>query len=268
MKPDYKNWVPKGSIKTMQYLTYFSGLISIALIVYIFYRASNEEEYLVWLSVATVILIIATIVLFYFYKKFIYMHEAFSFDDPNSMSWSIINFTANSLKLNDGDKVLDVGCGSGALSINVAKKNPNCEVVGVDKWGASYKGFTENLCDKNAKIENVSNVSFVQGNATKLDFDDESFDAVTSNYVYHNIPGNRQKYLLETFRVLKKGGQFAIHDLFLWVKYGNIEKFRQELLDMGFEKVEFVDTTRGKAIPWEKAKKTMLTGSKLLVGIK
>ena len=38
----------------------------------------------------------------------------------------------------------------------------------------------------------------------KLDFPDESFDAVTSNYVYHNIAGkDKQQLLLETLRVLK-----------------------------------------------------------------
>ena len=50
----------------------------------------------------------------------------------------------------------------------------------------------------------------------KLDFPDESFDAVASNYVYHNITGeDKQELLLETLRVLKKGGTFAIHDLML-----------------------------------------------------
>lgn len=41
----------------------------------------------------------------------------------------------------------------------------------------------------------------------KLDFPDGAFDAVTSNYVYHNFPSrDRQAILLETLRVLKKGG--------------------------------------------------------------
>ena len=44
----------------------------------------------------------------------------------------------------------------------------------------------------------------------KLDFPDESFDAVVSNYVYHNIMGSdKRALLLETLRVLKKGGVFA-----------------------------------------------------------
>ncbi|WP_034452752.1 methyltransferase domain-containing protein [Butyrivibrio sp. AE2032] len=57
--------------------------------------------------------------------------------------------------------------------------------------------------------------------ACKLDFADETFDAVTSNYVYHNIPSkDRQAILLETLRTLKKGGTFAIHDIMSKAKYG------------------------------------------------
>ena len=48
-----------------------------------------------------------------------------------------------------------------------------------------------------------------------MDFPDETFDAVASNYVYHNIPSkDRQAILLETLRTLKKGGTFTIHDIF------------------------------------------------------
>ncbi len=268
MKADYKNWVPKYSIKAFRLVGYLCAIIFVCLAIYIFNRKANGQEYLVWLSVVDVILFLASVILLYFVQRFKLMHKMFSFEDVKSVSWSVINFTANSLNLKDGDKVLDVGCGSGALSIAVAKRNPNCEVVGIDRWSGSYKIFTKELCESNAKAEGVTNVTFKPGNAVKLDIPDESFDAVTSNYVYHNIPGNRQKYLLETFRVLKKGGVFAIHDIFIKVKYGDIEKFKQKLLDMGFEKVEFVDTTAGKAITRENAKKTMLTGSKLLVGIK
>ena len=67
----------------------------------------------------------------------------------------------------------------------------------------------------------------------KLDFPDESFDAVTSNYVYHNITGkDKQALLLETLRVLKKGGTFAIHDLMSPRRYGDMQEFVQKLRDM------------------------------------
>ena len=107
----------------------------------------------------------------------------------------------------------------------MAKRNPKSEVIGIDRWGKEYASFTRTLCEKNAIAEGVSNVSFQQGDATHLDFADETFDAVTSNYVYHNIPGERQAYLLETLRTLKKGGTFAIHDIFSKAKYGDMQSF-------------------------------------------
>ena len=67
---------------------------------------------------------------------------------------------------------------------------------------------------KNAAGEGVgSRCTFQHGDANRLDFPDESFDAVVSNYVYHNIIGaDKHELLLETLRVLKKGGVFALND--------------------------------------------------------
>ena len=111
----------------------------------------------------------------------------------------------------------------------------------------------------------MKNASFRRGNAVKLDFPDESFDAVTSNYVYHNITGaDKQALLLETLRVLKKGGTFAIHDLMSPRRYGDMQKLR----DMGYERVELIDTTDGSFMTPKEAGRLMLRGSRLLLGIK
>ena len=134
------------------------------------------------------------------------------------------------------------GCGSGALTIACAKRNPQGRMVGLDRWGKEYASFSLPLCQNNAKAENVSNTEFRRGNATKLDFPDESFDAVTSNYVYHNITGaDKQQLLLEKLRVLKKGGAFAIHDLTSQRRYGDMQSFVKKLRDMGYERVELID---------------------------
>ena len=125
------------------------------------------------------------------------------------------------------------------------------------------------LCEKNAAAEGVKNALFRRGNAVKLDFPDESFDAVTSNYVYHNITGeDKQALLLETLRVLKKGGTFAIHDLMSERRYGDMQAFVQKLREMGYERVELIDTTTGKFMTPKEAKRLMLHGSTLLVGRK
>jgi hypothetical protein len=56
--------------------------------------------------------------------------------------------------------------------------------------------------------------------------------------VYHNIPGDRQAYLLETLRTLKKGGSFAIHDIMSTTKYGDMQAFAEKLRDKHWQPVD------------------------------
>jgi ubiquinone/menaquinone biosynthesis C-methylase UbiE len=197
------------------------------------------------------------------------MYRAFSYDGSRQMSKQIIEGVAARVTIPDGGCGLDVGCGSGALTIACAKKNPGAQMLGVDRWGKEYASFSLPLCEKNAKAEGVKNVSFRKGDAVKLDFPDESFDAVVSNYVYHNIPiRDRQALLLESLRVLKKGGTFAIHDIMSRSKYGDIHAFVNKLRDMGYESVELIDTTKGKFMSPFESVWMGLSGSALLVGRK
>ena len=197
------------------------------------------------------------------------MYRAFSYNGKRQMSRQIIKGVAGYIRIPDGGKGLDVGCGSGALTIAAAKRNPNATLLGVDRWGKEYASFSKSLCETNAAAEGVSNAVFQKGDATRLDFPDESFDAVMSNYVYHNIPSNdRQAILLETLRVLKKGGTFAIHDIFSKSKYGDMQSFVEKLRAQGYEQVELIDTTTGKFMSPFEAVWMELSGSALLVGRK
>lgn len=115
----------------------------------------------------------------------------------------------------------------------------------------------------------MKNVSFQRGNAVKLDFPDESFDAVTSNYVYHNILGHdRKELLLERLRVLKKGGCFAIHCLMTPRRYGDMQVYVKKLREMGYERVDLIDTTDGVFMSKKEASHIMLRSSTLLGGKK
>ena len=253
-KPDYKNWMPKGMIWS------FAAATIVALVLTLIVSIG-------WLKISFLIL---TVILAGMTVWTILMYRAFSYNGKRQMSRQIIDGVAEYVKLPDGGRGLDVGCGSGALTIAVAKRNPNGKVFGIDRWGAEYASFSKKLCEDNAMVEGVSERTvFAQGDALKLDFPDESFDAVTSNYVYHNIPSrDRQTILLETLRVLKKGGSFAIHDIFSKSKYGDMQAFVRKLRDMGYEQVELIPTDNGRFMtPWE-AKWMALSGSAILVGKK
>ncbi|MCR5419884.1 MAG: class I SAM-dependent methyltransferase, partial [Lachnospiraceae bacterium] len=197
------------------------------------------------------------------------MYSAFSYDGNRQMSKQIIEGVASYVTIPEGGRGLDVGCGSGALTIACAKRNPKASMLGVDRWGKEYASFSKNLCENNTKAEGVSNVSFERGDATKLPFEDETFDVITSNYVYHNIPSNdRQAILLESLRTLKKGGTFAIHDIMSAAKYKDMDGFVQKLKGMGYSEVKLIDTTKGMFMSNFEAAWMGLSGSKILVGRK
>ncbi len=266
MKANYNNWIPNRLLNVIKGSAIALSIIAIILT---YWANKNTELHMILISVSLVLVLVA-LVLTYFQFKFTYMRNQFSYDDPNSLAWKIINFTASKLASETTNgKVLDVGCGSGALSIAVAKHNPNVQITGLDRWGVDYQSeFSKELCQNNAIAEGVSNVEFVAGDAKRLPFADDSFDAICSNYVYHNIPGDRNKILQESFRVLKKGGVFAIHDLFTKSKYPKIDQLIDQLKADGFESITLIDTTDGTVMSAQQAKKTMLTGSKLLCGKK
>ena len=173
------------------------------------------------------------------------------------------------LDFNGKGTLLDVGCGSGALSIRAAITWPDAQITGIDYWGATFD-YGQTMCEKNASSEGVADrCTFRHGDANKLDFPNESFDAVVSNYVYHNIVGADKRALLrETLRVLKPGGVFALNDDMKPRMYGDMEEFARELRAAGFREVRLVDTATEIFGSHRRAAMMMLGGSQMLVGRK
>ena len=263
-KADYKNWVPKRLLKAK------IGESLVCLILFILFGASDlilqGRQRIIW----GIILGLALLILLFLSIMLSYMYRTFDYKGKRKLAKIIIEGIAEYVKIPDGGVGLDVGCGSGALTIACAKRNPKATMVGCDIWSGSYKSeFSKKLCENNAKLEGVENVRFENGNAVKLPFEDESFDLVTSNYVYHNITGkNKQKLLLETFRVLKKGGVFVIHDLMSKSRYGDMNKFMEKLKKDGYEDVQLIDTTKDIFMSHKEAMFLCLGGSTLLIGKK
>lgn len=118
------------------------------------------------------------------------------------------------------------GCGVGALTVRCAKTFPKASCVGMDYWGKEWS-YAKEQCEKNAKLEGVAaRGHFQKGDAAKLDFPDETFDAVVSNFVFHEVRTAKDKrdVVRESLRVFKKGGAFSLQDMFAQkALYGDME---------------------------------------------
>lgn len=101
---------------------------------------------------------------------------------------------------NDKDHVLDIGCGDGKITAEIAEKVPNGQVIGVDSSGSMI-----NFANKRfAK----ANLSFQKGKASSLPYEHQ-FDCITSFSCLHWEP--RQKEALLCFKkALKPGGAILL----------------------------------------------------------
>ena len=152
---------------------------------------------------------------------------------------------------NGRGKLLDIGCGSGALSVKAAKKYPRALISGVDTWGAAWE-YSQRLCEENARLEGVSSrITFRKDSAADMDFLDDMFDAAVSNFVFHEVRSQPDKRALvqEALRVVRPGGYFVFQDVFFSKScYGKIDDFVESLKPYVSE-IHFVDTRRPKYAP-------------------
>jgi len=112
-----------------------------------------------------------------------------------------------------GMKVLDLGCGSGAFTVPIARA--------VGSKGRVYAldiqpGMLRQLATKLAKPENnnISNVKPILGSAHELPFADNSLDAVVMTTVLQETPDPGET-LQEVRRILRAGGVWAVTELFM-----------------------------------------------------
>ncbi len=212
------------------------------------------------------VVVLAVLIAFIGWMEWIRRQYAFGgggmMDKGHQTMLSLLDYDGNGT-------LLEVGCGSGPLSIRAALTWPQTKVVGIDYWGAMWD-YSKQLCEKNAASEGVaSQCTFQKGDANKLDFADETFDALISNYVYHNVMGaDVHELILESLRVLKKGGVFAINDSMKPKMYGDMEAFAQKLRDMGYQDVRLVNMSELVFGSERRAAMMMLGNSRMLVGRK
>ena len=253
---DYGNWMP------VSMLWLVGGLAALAAVISLLSFAVFH------ITALGVVFVIAALLLLALLLWITWIRRQYAFGSGGMME-QVHQVVLSHLDFDGQGQLLDVGCGSGALSIRAALTWRAAQVVGIDYWGSAY-GYGQAMCEKNAESEGVAaRCRFRHGDANRLDFPDESFDAVVSNYVYHNITGADKRALLrETLRVLKKGGVFALNDDMKPHMYGDMEAFAQELRDMGYEDVQLIDTAQEAFGSRRRAAMMMLGASRMLAGRK
>jgi ubiquinone/menaquinone biosynthesis C-methylase UbiE len=105
-----------------------------------------------------------------------------------------------------GLKFLEIASGTGSLTQALALAFPEAQIVALDP-SPHYLKFAKN------RWGNLKRVSFIQGYGENLDFKNETFDAVISCFLFHELPAAvREQVLQEKHRVLKAGGLAVFAD--------------------------------------------------------
>ena len=113
------------------------------------------------------------------------------------------------LEISAGEHVLDVGCGSGVVTRDLARRvGPRGRAIGVDQSPGLLAVARELARDDGV----ADRVDFREGNALQLPFADASFDAVVCVTVLSHVPRG-EAAIPELVRVLRRGGRLGVFDL-------------------------------------------------------
>ena len=133
--------------------------------------------------------------------------NAKAYDDVSGPQFEAGSQFIRELNLNLGDKVLDMGCGTGHLTQYIADiVGPDGQAVGIDPDADRIKVAKE-------KCKEVSNLQFhVGSSAIGFPHDNvEKFNVHISMNAFHWVPGDEKKvYIRKAYQCLKPGGKLAI----------------------------------------------------------
>jgi ubiquinone/menaquinone biosynthesis C-methylase UbiE len=118
-----------------------------------------------------------------------------------------------------GQRVLDLGCGTGTLAVMVKQAVPGADVVGLDADPQML-----NVAKSKSARENIL-VQFDRGMTFDLPYPDASIDRVLSSLMIHHLKTpDKERTAREVYRVLKPGGQLHVID------FGKPQTFYGKLL--------------------------------------
>ena len=122
-----------------------------------------------------------------------------------------------------GDRVLDVGCGTGTLAVHTKQAHPEASVIGLDPDATALQRARRKAQKRGLDVQ------FDVGYGGALPYPDASFDIVLSSFMVHHLVGaERERALTEILRVLTPTGSLHLVD------FGRGEDLAGDLRRTGF----------------------------------
>ncbi|MFQ6051161.1 MAG: class I SAM-dependent methyltransferase [Candidatus Hydrothermarchaeota archaeon] len=121
----------------------------------------------------------------------------------NSIIKPLIEFSG----IRDGDRIVDLGCGTGTLAIAIAELNKNTKIYGIDISRESLRVAKKIIVDLG--LENAINL--IEADIDFMPFLDNFFDLVVSQATINLLP-DKMKAFNEISRITRKGGTIVISD--------------------------------------------------------
>jgi len=154
------------------------------------------------------------------------------YQDQHSFVWQYGSSLVEMLKPRAGERILDVGCGSGELTAAIASMGDSIQVTGMD----NDRSMVERA------LEQFPHLTFFQGNVCNFSLgmdkdDDQLFDAIFSNAALHWVPSDKVEHsVMAMSNALKVGGRFVVE----FGGKGNVQHIVEATME------EFPDSTS----PW------------------
>ena len=158
-------------------------------------------------------------------------HEKIEFWLEIALSGALFGRYLRGLRLNGDERLLELGCGAGALTKQLARLLPGGRITAVD-ISEYWTGVAR------WRLRRRRQVIVLTGDVRTLDLAPETFDAVLIHFVLHDIPASERSDVLATLaRLLVPGGTLFLREP-TRPSYGMpTEEIRELLSDAGFEEV-------------------------------